>query len=269
MLKHLQPLCIILLIGIVTIVSCSDNSTSVSDGPPPLPPEHSMQMDFSTFDSQNRAKYATTEEVSHFAQAVIRAIVLKTVVDFNLALPRALLSAAVQSDAQLTEGEDWEWTFNKSAKGEDYGVRLVASNDGEGTIHWSFNVTNSQLGLNDQLFFSGRSNLEGTEGTWFYYDLQNPESEEVSEITWAVNGGEDIALRFEVLSDRNDRIGDYIEYTFDGSFKTTVYYDASENTETELQWNTDTNAGYIIAPDYNDGQKACWDENLQDITCSG
>lgn len=83
-----------------------------------------------------------------------------------------------------------------------------------------------------------------------------------------VNGENDVELRLEVTSDRNDHQGDYLEYTFDGTLKTAVYYDNSEDEETRLQLNVDSNEGFIIAPDYNNGNKACWNGEFQDVACS-
>ena len=78
---------------------------------------------------------------------------------------------------------------------------------------------------------------------------------------------DDVQLRLEVTSDRNGNQGDYIDYTYQDSLKTAIYYDNSENEQTKIQFNVDTKAGYIISPDFNNGNKACWDENLQDVAC--
>jgi hypothetical protein len=46
-----------------------------------------------------------------------------------------------------------------------------------------------------------------------------------------------------------------------------TYFDKSENSTLEISWDAATNAGYIIAPNYNNGQKSCWDNQLNDTTC--
>lgn len=265
--------CLIALSGILCVLlvfsSCDDDPSSVNDEPPQLPPVESLEVDFSNFENQQKQTQPQIESSDNFHRAVTTAVIMKAAVEFNLAIPRALLTAARNADAELNEDEQWEWNFSKSTDGKTFGVRLVGSHEGENTVNWQFFVTNSQLGLNDHLFFSGTTNSDGTEGVWTYYSLQDTESqEEVSRIEWTVNSEEDVQLRLEVISDRSGNHGDFIDYTFDGTLKTAIYYDSSEDQETTIQINVDNKAGYIIAPGYNNGNKACWNENFQDITCN-
>lgn len=257
-------LCVLLL-----VISCKDNPSSVSEEPPEVPSATTMEMDLSEFESQQKSNQAQTQSNDNFSRAVGTAIIMKAVVDFNLAIPKALLTAAANADAELNEDEKWEWDFSKQAGDTTYAVRLVAERESEDSVNWSFYVTNSEAGLDDQLFFSGTTNADGTEGTWMYYNLQNTDSQEqVSQIEWSVNGEDDVELRLEVTSDRNNHQGDYLDYSFDGTLKTAVYYDNSEDQETRLQINVDSKVGFITAPDYNNGDQACWDGNYQDVSCS-
>ncbi|MCW9705993.1 hypothetical protein [Fodinibius salsisoli] len=271
MLRQFATFSIALLAVMMVISSCSDSSTNSTGGnPPAVPPETSMAMDFSNFDAQSKAPNTAVQAKNNFGQAVVRAGLLKAIVDINLALPRAFLKAASESDVQYNENGEWEWAYNTSKEENDYGVRLTAARDQAGDASWNFYVTNSNLGLEDELFFSGVSMAQGTTGSWSYYSLLDAEGkgEKVSQITWAANAENDLSLRLEVVSDRNDNLGDYIDYTFEGTTKTAVYYDAGKNQETTLEWDVETKAGSITAPGYNNGDKACWDENFEDIPCS-
>lgn len=269
MVERLQLISIFALIATLTLSSCSDNATSAGDNPPPVPPEQSMAMNFSGFESQNNGKLARVQAATNFVQAAVRAAVLKGIVDINLAIPRVFLAAAANSEARLNEEGQWEWNYNKTEQGNAYGVRLVATSSGSGTVNWQFYVTNSELGLTNKLFFSGTSNVSGTEGSWTYYNLQNSGSgEAVSKIRWSLDGENNVDLRLDVLAQQSEYAGDYIEYSFDGTAKTAVHHDAAENKNITLYWNVNTHAGYLIAPNYNGGDKACWNGNLQDISCS-
>lgn len=251
------------------VISCKDDPSSVSDEPPEIPSASTMQVDFSEFESQQKSSQAQTQSNNNFSQAVGTAVIMKTVVEINLAIPRALLTAAKNADAELNENDRWEWNFSKSSGDTTYAVRLVAERESEETVNWDFYITNSEAGLEDQLFFSGTTNTDGTEGTWAYYNLQNTDSQDqVSQIEWLVNGDENVDLRLEVTSDRHGHQGDYLEYTFDGTLKTAVYYDNSDGEETRLQINVNSHVGFIISPNYNNGEKACWDSNFQDVSCS-
>ena len=258
-----------LLIGAFLITACSDDPASLnSDEPPQLPPVESMQMDFSTFDNNQQPKNSLGKASSNFGQAAVRAFVLKSVVDLNLAIPRALLEAASNSDAEFNEEGEWVWSYSHTAGEDSYEVRLVASRESDAETSWQFFVSNSTLNLEDKLFFSGTTSGEGSQGTWTYYNLMSDTQEAVSNTEWTVSGEDEVSLRLEVVSGRFDNEGDYIEYTFDGIIKNAVYYNADEDATTELQWNIETNEGYIIAPNYNNGEQACWDENFEDVSCS-
>jgi len=269
MLSNFRKITCLILLGAFLVTSCNDDPASLnSENPPEIPPVESMSVDVSTFNAYQQNKEALGKESNtNFAQAAVRAFVIKSVVELNLAIPKALLAAASESDAEFNEDGEWVWSYTKNAGSDTYEVRLVATQENENEITWQFFVTNSALGLNDKLFFSGTTNSDGTEGTWTYYSLMSSSEEPVSITEWAVTEEGNVDLRLDVVSDRFNNEGDYIEYSFDGTVKNAVYYDADEDTATELQWNIETNAGYIIAPNYNNGEKACWDENFEDVSC--
>jgi hypothetical protein len=132
-------------------------------------------------------------------------------------------------------------------------------------VTWNFYVTNSELGYDNQLFFTGTSDFDATSGSWTYFDLES--GREVSAVTWQRTESE-TSVFLEVKSDRNDNLGDSISYEFDGTVKTIVFVDVSEDETTTISYNTETRTGFIISPNYNEGAKSCWDENLNNTTCS-
>lgn len=257
-------LCLLLL-----ITACSDNPSASDEEPPELPPAQSMQADFSMFEQQQNAAQPQAQASDNFTRAFGTAVIMKAVVDINLAIPRALLSAAANADASLNENEEWEWNYSKNADGQTYSVRLVASRLGDSDVSWNFYVTNTAVGISDQLFFSGTTSADGRQGTWTYYDLQIPDAqEEVSQISWSLKGDQEVSLRLDVTSDRNENNGDFLEYKAENNIKNAAYYNADKDETTQLEWNAETKAGFIVSPDYNGGQKACWDTNFQDIACN-
>ncbi|NGP77053.1 hypothetical protein G3570_10445 [Balneolaceae bacterium YR4-1] len=269
MLSTVQKFTLLIVIGAVLVTSCNDDPASLSnEQPPEIPPVESMSMDFSNFDGYQQNKEALSKEVNtNFAEAAIRAFVIKSVVDLNLAIPKALLAAASESEAEFNEEGEWVWNYTKNAGNQTYEVRLVASQQNENEINWQFFVTNSALNISDKLFFEGTTTAGGTQGTWTYYSLMSSSEEAVSVTNWSVSEEGNVDLRLEVVSDRYNNEGDFIEYSFDGTVKNVVFYNANEDSTTELQWNIETNVGYIIAPNYNNGEKACWNENFENVTC--
>lgn len=262
----------LLLAGVLLMNACSDSvSSSKQDTPPKMPPAESMNMDLSTFDENEPPSQVNNEtsEVTNFAQAVIRAALMKVVVDANLALPRAIFKAAAEADANLNEENEWEWSFTKTVNGNTFEVRFVGTRQDENTILWECYITNTEKGFDDVLLFEGTSNNDGTEGTWTYYNIQNTQEQEaVSQISWSKTETS-TTLTLEVISENSPHFGNTIEYLAEGNIRHATFYNASEDQTTELHWNLETLAGYLIAPNYNNGEKACWDSNFQNVPCSG
>ena len=258
-----------ILLGFLLIVSCSDDPSSSTEQPPELPPVASMQVDISNFEMDSPNGALKVNERSNFGQAIARTAFFKAIIDFNLALPRALFEAASEAQADLNETGEWEWSYSNSLEGEQYGVRLTGKKESE-SIRWRMYITNSMITDGEGLIFEGSTNVDGTQGTWRYFNLFSAdENEATTEIEWTVNGEDDVSLTLTVLNTGfQGNAGDAIDYTFDGTVKTIIYTDADEETTTEVKWNVETRAGYIISPDYNGGAQACWDSNFEDISCS-
>lgn len=272
MIQSIRTFSAILFLGLFLITSCNDNPASSTEEPPQIPSAQTMTLEMDQFEEQNSQQkatgVATVQSENAFVNAATRAVIVKGVVDASLAIPRVLLQAAASAEAEFSEDGEWVWAYSKTAGEHSYEVRLVATEQDEDQVQWDFYITNTEQGLADQLLFSGISNRDGTKGIWTYYSLEGEVSDEaVSTVEWTVNGEDDVQLRLEVLPDSSNNPGDYIEYTFDGTIKHAVYFDASEGATAEIQWNVETHEGFLIAPHYNNGEKACWDSELQDIAC--
>ncbi|WP_133120235.1 hypothetical protein [Rhodohalobacter barkolensis] len=261
--------------GIVTLFAgCQDSISGFEEEPPQLPPTESMDMSFSTFDTEEAQLTSSSdfeaenEHFSHFSNAAIRAFVMKTVVDLNLAIPKVLLTAATQADPEFSEDNEWVWSYSSSHQNQNMEVRLAASEQSDGQVVWDFYVTNSALGLDNYLLFTGITSPENRIGTWTYYRLLGEnDGEPVSELSWNITDENQANLQLEVLSNRNGNLGDTINFEKDGHIKSAIYFNAEEDSTVEIEWNSDTNEGYLIAPDYNNGEKACWDSNFENTEC--
>ncbi len=250
----------LLTISILT-VSCTSNN---KQEPPVLPSAESMKVDITEMDSVSGKSKARRAE-SHFNTALMSAGIAKIILDANLIIPRALIRAAHDQKAESAGNKEWEWNYSTAANGQQFGVQLTALVESKEKVVWNFFVTNTAAGIENQLFFSGTSTRDATEGSWTYYSLQS--GNKVSELSWEKS--ENSALvAMEVLSDRNNNLGDSIRYTFDGTMKSVVYTDVSEGETTTISYNVESMAGFIISPNYNGGAKSCWDENLNNTTCT-
>lgn len=263
MKRRISYLSSILLSVIFFLYSCN-SADSTRNTPPELPSTETMTVDMSEMESVSNKVPAKVAE-SNFNTALLAVGVARIILEANLAIPKALVSAAQSATVEPTGDSEWEWRYVTAANGQNFEVRLTATVDDSDAVIWNFYVTNSSLGLEDALFFTGTSGPEGNSGTWTYFDLNT--QNEVSTIEW-MRSENDISIRLDVESDRNDNLGDYITYDFDGTVKSVTFFDASENATSIISFNTETNTGFIISPNYNEGAKSCWDENLNNIMCT-
>lgn len=251
----------IILCSTLFLFSCSNKEKSE---PPQIPSSSTMKVDVSEMESVSHKSAAKLAE-SNFNTALIAAGVAKVILEANLAIPRALISVAQDQTAEAINDSEFEWSYSSAAGGQNYSVRLVATVESSQEVNWNFFVSSSAAGIEDQLFFSGTSNFDGTMGTWTYYDLQS--GIETSHVSWEV-GDNTTSVELEVRSDRNNNRGDTISYNYDGTLKTVVFYDASDDQTSTISYNTETLAGFIISANFNGGAKSCWDENLNNTTCT-
>lgn len=245
-------------------VSCSDSTNNGSgEIAPVIPSAESMTIDISEFNDN-----AKSNAGSNFNNAVFRSGIAKLIIDANLFIPKVLINAAQDNNPELVAEGEYQWRYSAENGEDDFSVLLTAEVDAEDDVEWNFFVTTSATNppLNNFLFFSGEAEYDGTEGSWRYFDSQTDGA--VSEITWDIDNDGSVELDFSVLSDRNGNEGSEIEYDFDGTIKTLVYVDGSSEDITTIQFNTETNVGFIISPNYNEGVKSCWDESLNDVPCS-
>ncbi len=255
--------------------ACQDTVDPSQETPPPLPPAESMEMDFSAMDGDTAQKTAPgyesdSESYSNFTNAVIRVAVMKTIVNANLAIPRALLQAAQNVDPDFNDNGEWVWTYSHTAGGQQFDIELIAVRQSDQEVQWQLFVSSPDHATDSQLFFEGVTSEDGRAGSWTYFALFGESAgEPVSEITWAIEDEENKQLRLEVLSDRNGNLGDYIEYDLEYPVHRATYYNASEDETSEIQWNSETREGFLTAPGYNDGVQSCWDSSFRNSPCNG
>lgn len=252
------------LLSVTLLISCTESNTNSDAITPNIPSVESMTFDLSDLDDSNQKAKAG----SNFNAAIFRAGVAKFILDANLVIPKVLITAAQdRSPEEVAEGE-YQWRYSAENGDNNFSVLLTAEVDDEDNVEWNFFVTTNATDppLNNFLFFSGEADFDGSDGSWTYFDAN--EDEAVSKIEWDIDEDGSIDLEFSVLSDRNGNQGSEINFEFDGTIKTLVYIDGSNNTTTTIEYNTETKAGFIISPNYNNGEKSCWDESLEDITCT-
>lgn len=269
MLKRLSLLSIACFLSILFLTSCSDDpASSANNEPPTLPPASSMEVEFSSLLGAQQPQKTTTQAIDYYIQAVYRAGSLEGIIEDNISRPKALLSAAEDTVAVLNDNQQWQWSYQTVVDSTEYQTRLVGERITANTVKWSLFVTDEEEELNNKLFFSGTATQDGESGSWTINSLsssKNPEA--VAELNWEFSAEAADQLTVDILSE-NGAPESHIEYTSEMDTKTVKYLRAGDTDTTTTHWNVDTRAGYLITPEVNRGNKACWDETLENVSCS-
>ncbi len=267
-------LAVILIAAQVLFVSCQKNPVESSDEAPALPPAESMRIDLSFFKQPAPAGKALSPEAGsrNFANAALRVLIINAVVVAVMALPAGTLAAAVSQDPMPQDDGKFHWIYTY----EDSTVRLQA--DLAGWIDrakqesvWEMYVSNSLSNppLDHYLWYEGRVKLDRKSGFWDIYDAARPDTAiGVLHIDWEMMAKDSAKLVFTVVKPDVPEKGDSVTYLSEGNTRSITWFDASAGATVEIGWDAATGAGYLIAPDYNNGEKACWDEQRQDVSCS-
>jgi hypothetical protein len=127
-------------------------------------------------------------------------------------------------------------------------------------------ITSNFLLLDDFEWYTGESILDNTSGSWLFYDYLVPDSaKELAKIEWVVTGADNAELIISNLEVEGSNAGDVLTYDVEGTTALISFYDASEDIIADITWDLVTIAGSILVPNYNNGERAFWDENKQDI----
>ena len=127
-----------------------------------------------------------------------------------------------------------------------------------------------QIPLTNFVWYTGRYNTStGAEGYWQFFDP-------------AIEGGDQTSVRIDYTytdeshrsldvenkrTDGHENAGDTIAYALAGADLTLAVHDESESLDYTAGIDVNTDAGYIQVPNYNNGEKACWDENQLNADC--
>lgn len=273
-MKYYGILSIIFISAAFLFAGCNSSSTNVEETPPALPPAIVMESDFTLFSENNPSADSrlgvnnTDNPYSHFLNASTRALLLNSAVNANLFLPASILSAAEAVEPVLNDDGQWEWNFSVSGNSQTFSVALVGEDQNNGQTTWSVFVSNSLLNLDNELLLEGVSSSESRSGSWVVYQLAGfGITQPYLELDWDFNSILDYTVELEfqqildlvpVQSIRTER---------NGPDKRTISRDADDDLRADISWNTETKAGSLVSPEYNNGDRACWDSTFQNAEC--
>jgi len=272
---------IISILVAATLAGCSNEESTrpgaTAQEAPALPPAASMQFDFSFFDDGSGFQVKEGAESSsenlgmfNWLNAVVRVAYINLAVAQAFTPPTLAFAAAINTDPVFEEPDTFLWTYTWTEEpGHEIVIHLRGRVEAPNVV-WELRVTDDQATppLDEFLWFHGESSLIDETGYWIFNDIGAGGSEvEVARIDWNVEAEDQRELIFENIEVGHEEYGDRLTYLVEATIVSVRYHAESEDLDADITWDEITGAGSLCVPDYNDGERACWDEQQQDVEC--
>lgn len=249
-----------------------------ANDPPPVPPAASMDFDFDFFAQRGAAQtYAAhpngvdaTAAKSNWINAVTRVVFLNLTVADAFSPPVLALNAALSTQPVLGDDGWFTWTYAFTDKGHDVTLRLRARVDGA-LVSWRMQVTDPQAtpAMSDFLWFTGETRLQNDRGFWIINDRRDGKAVAVARIDWNSVSERDRSLTFRNVDAGSADLGDQLEYRVADALVSITFRHAATQASFDITWNEADGTGSLKVPDYNNGERACWDEMQENRVCPG
>ena len=247
---------------------------------PLLPPTDSMKMEpfpsaqLSEEGAADSGKADGATPKANFNNAAFRVGWLNTSVVLGLATPVLLFAKAVSVQPDFMDGK-WVWVYTLKSGADTYESVLEGwfedhLRDGDFlNLELKTTCTACKTPLDNFLLLSGELDTKGTDGVWqsFSPDLAT-DGGKLWRIAYDVKDGDHRTITFtNGRTDGGDGAGDVVEYARDGDLARVSVKDVSEALDYVSEWSVTTGAGWLQVPDYNNGDKACWDKERKNADC--
>lgn len=242
--------------------SACDNASTEDEAPSLLPAE-AFELNTDIFDSTPKAAAG-----ENFTAGAWRVGLISVAVKVHMIIPFVVTAAAVDADPVFQNGE-WVWSNTANHGIQSINFSLFAEPVSPGH-DWRMVVTYNDGGTVYQQWelYTGHTENLGTEGDWdLYYDVNGTRTN-VLNATWDFNSETDRQVVLSVPVDAPTNPGDSVTYMIDGDMRFFEYTNAESGHVHQVEWNSETGEGSVLAPDFNNGEKACWDSLQDDTVCS-
>lgn len=249
------------------LFGCSETQTTPQASAPELPPAESMALDLSFFSGNNApgVQDAAAQTKLNFLNAAVRAAFLNVAVVTILTPPHLAFAAAIHTIPSKQSDGSYLWIYTYSEDGMDYQIRLNGAPTGD-KIDWELSYV--LPGQSAEVWFYGQSHQENDEGYWIFKDPEAAGKPDVFRIDWNSMSATDAFLELENIHVGHEEEGDRLTYSVDGTDALIEFEDFSTSEVFDIQWNEATGAGSLKMPEYNNGERACWNENQEDVDCA-
>ncbi len=272
--SFINQLFVVALIAAHVFMTACDKNPSGPDNKqqPALPPQSSMAMDLSDFNQALPKGQAETNAPGlNYTTARVTVALINLSVATILSVPTLTFVAALSQQPVLQSDGKFHWIFTVNDGSKSFKADLAGWVDvptSEAVFEMRISTTGVIPALNNFLWYEGRAQLTNKTGYWEIYDALRPASPtKILRIDWQAPDQNNATLELTAVEQGVPTFGDKVRYNVAGTTRTVQHFDASANATVTITWDAVTKAGSITAPNYNNGNKACWDSQLNDVTC--
>lgn len=265
---------------IFILAACLFTSCKKKNGNPPvLPPEESMKMEFSNFETTKKSATVVFApkgiDDTYWTYASLVVGYWRSIIAGTIAVPIASFDLATTNTPVFVESKTWQWSYNVTVSPNTYKARLTGQ-IGSSNVLWKMYISQEGTGgFAEILWFEGTSKLDGTSGSWTF-NHSATFVEPLLQIDWTKPGTSVTTVKYTYIRTLNNaRAADpfktsYIELgtltggTYDSKFKI-YYFTGSAFSTVEVEWNKTTHIGRVKSSDFNAGLWYAWDASYGNI----
>ncbi|MCH8567043.1 MAG: hypothetical protein LAT67_02210 [Balneolales bacterium] len=292
-MQKLQTVILNLLLIATLTVGCSNSSGSSAEEPPEPPEFQTITIDLGIFEMAGMASgkmdnfikktksmrsaltearaslsdVSTANNQDSFETAGYYAVYADMLFQTLGLYPAIFFNMNNWDDAQQ-DGNIWYWEFNQSFEGETIGFRITAEVTSDRQLwemRWSYSGPDMP-DVNNALFMSANITLQGDSGSWTMYDIFEDMNQPFADFEFVT---ENDITRFVDLMLLEGSDTYQIVYEAPSEIASLVFggYYSSEDV-VKLEWHRTEGWGWIESPQYNDGNRSCWDTNFLTVPCN-
>lgn len=258
------------LAAVLSVTGC--DSSGPDDGPgdgaaPPVLAPSAFWFDGSLPGGTANAHGGAGE---HFVQAAARVTIVSAAVGVHLLIPHAATAQATQVQPRVEAGT-WIWENTIHPNGTAVTFRLEGTPEGQ-EVEWRMLISSANLGgeaYDAFELYDATTALDGRSGTWrLYYKIDGARTHVLSAGFQAMSSaGGSVTFTVPPSNPNPAARGAEVAYSADGGARLFDYREAQEGRTHLVEWDAITHAGALTAWNYNGGNRACWDADLQNVAC--
>ncbi len=256
---------IILTIFAFTGCDTVDPASETTEAPAVIP-EDAFSLDLNVFADGPVA--GKSEAYTNWINAAVRAGIATEVTHVILDVPHKLTRAIQQVPPVFADGA-FVWAVDSLVNGQLNSIHLQARAV-DNYVDWEMRLTGvveeTGVEMNDFVLYNARTYTDAMEGTFQIYFPLESGSQMVMDGRYEKENTTGKTLEFTIPAEVED-IGGAAAHFNQNQDQITLDLTAPNGTTHLMEWNRRTHAGSITATDYNNGDRACWDETLQNVAC--